>query len=273
MKVLAITSRNDRSEQALYRGLHHAGIDIDVVCSPNAPEITCLSQAGIPVIPLKIRHRLDLLAVPQLRKLIRDNKIDILYMPRNHTLAIGLMSSCGFKTKHVAYRGTIGHISRWDPACWLTYLNSRIDKIACNSDAVLNYLLSMGIPRKRLARIYKGHDIKWYTTQKVSDLQGFGVPPSAIVIGFAGSIRPVKGIDVLIKAAEALTDLPHVHFLVVGEVRDRNITAMVDNSTLGARWHFTGFREDAAALMGACDIFVMPSLSREGFPRAVVEAM
>ena len=37
--------------------------------------------------------------------------------------------------------------------------------------------------------------------------------------------------------------------------------------------HFLGFRPDAARLAGACDVAVMPSIEREGLPKAILESM
>jgi glycosyltransferase involved in cell wall biosynthesis len=35
----------------------------------------------------------------------------------------------------------------------------------------------------------------------------------------------------------------------------------------------TGFRKDARQISGSLDVFVLPSLKREGLPRSVIEAM
>ena len=37
--------------------------------------------------------------------------------------------------------------------------------------------------------------------------------------------------------------------------------------------HLAGYRKDAPQIAAACDIFCLPSLEREGLPRAVIEAM
>ena len=48
---------------------------------------------------------------------------------------------------------------------------------------------------------------------------------------------------------------------------------LIAKSPARERIHRLGFRTHAPQIAGACDVFVMPSLDREGFSRAVIEAM
>jgi glycosyltransferase involved in cell wall biosynthesis len=273
MRVLAVTTFNDRSEVAIFCGLVNKGVELQVICHPSAPECRSLTEAGVPVIKMTMRHRLDLKAVRILRKHLKDNGYDIVYAPRNSTLSVSLLASRGMNIKIIAYRGTIGHLSRLDPASWLTYLHPRVDRIVCVSEAVRKYLLSMRLPPSRLTTIHKGHNVDWYSGDSTPGLAEFGIPENAFVVGFAGNIRPVKGVDVLLRSAHLLPQSSDIHFLLVGEVRQKKIEELARDAGIRDRIHFTGFRKDAPALMEACDLFVMPSLEREGLPRALLEAM
>jgi glycosyltransferase involved in cell wall biosynthesis len=273
MNVLVVNSFSDRSEVGLWRGLVKAGIGIDVICDPAAPEQELLRSAGIGVSTLSIRHRLDLGAASHIRRKLAGKRYDIIHATRNRDLSVSLIASRGMAIKRVAYRGTVGHLSRFDPASWLTYLNSKLHRIICNSDAVRRYMLSMGLPERNLHHIYKGFDLDWYTPASRASLAQFGIPADAVVVGFAGDMRPIKGVEVLIRSTDFLPDAVPIHFLLVGRVRDRKLQSRTAKCRAGNRIHFTGFREDAPGLMGACDIFVMPSLGREGLTKAVVEAM
>jgi glycosyltransferase involved in cell wall biosynthesis len=273
MRVLVVNSFSDRSEVGLWSGLVKAGISIDVICDPTAPEQQVLKDSGIEVSTLAIRHRLDFSAMRIIRQQLNARQYDILHATRNRDLSVSLIASRGMKIKHIAYRGTIGHLSRLDPASWLTYLNPRLDRIICNAEAVRQYMLAMRLRETKLKTIYKGFEADWYKSEDRSALVEFGVPKEAIVVGFAGDIRPIKGVDVLIRAMDRLVDSPQIHLLLVGRVRDKEVESLATRSSARERIHFTGFKENAAGLMGACDIFVMPSLGREGITKAVVEAM
>jgi len=242
-------------------------------CRPDAPERGALAAAGVSLYPLEIRNRFDPAAVRGIRTQIRSAGYDLVYAPRNDALSVSLMASRGLSVPCVGYRGTIGHLSWWDPASRLTYLNPRVARIVCVSDAVRRYLLSLGLPPSRLVTVYKGHDVSWYEGVGAVSPATFGIPEHAFVVGFTGNMRPVKGVDVLIRSAACLPSDSPVHYLLVGSVRDRRLKRMARSPRVHGRVHFAGFRPDAAALVRACRAFAMPSVAREGLPRAVIEAM
>lgn len=273
MRILFAHTRFDRSETEMCRGFVHLGAEVDAVCEPGWKGGAALVEGGVVVTELSIRHRLDLRAARTLRNLLRARRPDIVYAPLNSTLSVSLMATRGLGIKVIGYRGTIGHLSRWDPAAWLTYLHPRLDRIVCVSKAVERYLTNMRIPAERLRTIYKGHRVSWYEYDQSVSLSEFGVPDAAFVVGFTGSIRPVKGVDVLLRSIEHLPADLNAHFLLVGDVRDKRIPKIASGEGIRQRVHFAGFRSDAAAVTGAFDVFVMPSVEREGLPRAVIEAM
>ncbi len=274
MHLLAISATNDRSEIELYRALVSKGHKVDLICSPHWKGETALIHGGVDVIKMPIRHRLDLYASGEIRNIILKRTPDLIYAPGNKELSTALLATRAHKSIPViGYRGTTGHLSRWDPASWLTYFHPRLKRIVSVSEAVRQYLLSKRIPPDTVHTIYKGHRVEWYDFNQAVDVKQFDIPPDAFTIGFTGNIRPVKGVDVLLRGLAALPRELNVHVLLVGEVRDKKITAMAADPAIVDRTHFAGYREDAAMLAGVCDVFVMPSVEREGLPRAVIEAM
>ncbi len=273
MRILIASSYSDRSEAAMYKGLIEAGVDLGLIYNPDIGVPAALNESKLEAWPMKIRHRMDARAVRAFRRLLETNEFDVVYAPWNRSLSVCMLASRGTGLKVIGYRGTMGHLSYWDPASRITYLNPRLSGIVCVSDAVRRYLLSMGLPSHRLAHIYKGHDVSWYEQGPRADLAAFGIPGDAFVVGFVGNMRPVKGVDVLLRSALLLKEEKRVHFLLVGDVHHRKILRLAKDPRIQPRVHLTGFRTDATAIAGACDVFVMPSVEREGLPRAVIEAM
>lgn len=113
------------------------------------------------------------------------------------------------------------------------------------------------------------------------DAEAFAAQPSGvnavpIAAYVARMIRP-KGVDVLIAAAEILAtrDVPLVIELH-GDTDDGNPEA-IPSATIrawadGDRRRYMGFTRDVAAVWRRADIFVLPARSREGMPRALLEA-
>jgi glycosyltransferase involved in cell wall biosynthesis len=101
-----------------------------------------------------------------------------------------------------------------------------------------------------------------------------GIEPETLVIGHVGRLEAAKNHQFLIEiAAQVAKQQPNMCLLLVGEGSLRfQLEAKVRELGLEDRTIFTGGRSDVARLMmGAMDIFVMPSLY-EGLGLALVEA-
>ncbi len=273
MRILAITAQPDLPEAYLLRGLKEAGVELTCVGEADAKRRELIEEVGIPYHELTLQSKVSFSAMRTLRRLIAEVKPDIVHSFAGRGLSNALLATLGKPVMHVAYRGTMGHLSRWDPTSWITFLNSRVRAIICVSDAVRQYLLSIGIPPSRLRTIYKGHDCAWYTQKQKADLSTLGIPLDAFIVGYTANMRPVKGADVLLEALRYLPATSHIHALLIGEVRDPVITALGAEPSVAPRAHFAGFRADAAALVSACHAIVMPSREREGLPKSVIEGM
>jgi len=273
MSLLVVTTTFDKPERALYIGLARSGISLDLICQPDAPGQSELLENGIRISNLKIRHRLDWEAIRFIRNHLRSRMFRIIYAPRNDCLSASLIASLGKDIKIVGYRGTSGHISKGNPGDWLTYLNPRVDKIICVSDSVRHYLLRTGLPPHRLVTIYKGHEVDWYENPKKPDPVSRNIPSSAFIAGFVGNMRPDKGVEVFVHSHRHLHAPDNIGYLLAGEIRYRSLLMMSLHRDLHPNIRFTGFREDAVNLMKVFSVAVMPSIAREGFPKAIIEAM
>ena len=278
MRVCVVTNDLDRPEAHLYAGLHAAGVDVRVLCRPEAEHQDVLRTREVPVAHCRMGSRLDRTAITFLRRDLTNTPCDIVYAPRKRALSNMLRATRRMPVKIVTYRGIPGYLSFLDPSSWLSFLNPRVDRIVCVSEAVRDYFLSLGflrlrVPPEKLVTIPKGHDPSWYTAADRSTLEAFGVPPEAPVVGCVATMVPRKGIDILINAMPHLPETPPVHLLLIGSVRDREVQKAYSRSPVRDRIHFAGYRRDAAALAGALDVFVLPTRGAEGLPRAAIEAM
>ena len=271
-RVLLSGLSNDRVELNLACALRKSGVQLFAIDNPDSSAIEWCQACGIPHMDHEFHNRFDREAIVIYRELLRAQAFDILHCLTNRALATALLA-----TRHmdrpptiIAYRGTMGHLHRWDPASRLSYLSPRVDAIVCVSDAVRRYLKEFDIPDSRLDVIWKGHDPAWYSASPRTALAEFGIPPDAIAVGFVGNIRPVKGADDLLRAFDGIRPGENIHLVLIGEVRDRHIEKQIGRHP---HVHFLGFRPDAAPLVGACDAAVMPSIEREGLPKAMLEAM
>ena len=99
-------------------------------------------------------------------------------------------------------------------------------------------------------------------------------PHPEIVLGTAGRLIPLKGIEYLLRAAAALQgEFPGIQVEIAGTgpCRDR-LERMVIQLALVGKVRFLGWVDDLNSAFRRWDIFVMPSLE-EGFPIAALDAM
>ncbi len=267
----------DFPETHIFALLPGLGFNVTAFHAPDMPEwkVKMLEAGGVECVVLPFRSRLDFRATRLMRRELEKRPCDLIYGTINKPLATALRAVRDRpEIKVVGYRGTMGHISHWDPAAWMTYLNPRLDHIVAISNAVRDFLISqIGIPPEKVTRIYKGHGLEWYENQKLAS----PLPEAkkgAVTILFSGLIRPVKGVEYLLDAMELLPRDLNVRLLLVGAISEkameRRITEMCRTDD---RVVWTGFRDDATAIAGMVDVLAMPTVEREGLSRAVIESM
>jgi glycosyltransferase involved in cell wall biosynthesis len=277
IKALCITEDPDRPTVATFIGMHRVGIDLSIICPQHHYRHAELTKAGLNTIPIEFRGRYDPKAIRLLREELDKGKYDILHILGNRALQNGLIATRGMQIRIVVYRGIVGNVSFFNPVSWMRVLNPRIDRIICVADAVRKYFLQMRpkflrISPKRLVTIHKGHSLDWYTNSPAS-LEDFGVPKGAFVVGCVATYRPRKGIETLVEAMADFPDDWGIHLLLVGHMDSRKLNQKILASAAADRIHRVGYVKDATPLTAACDVFVMPSIKREGLARSVIEAM
>lgn len=271
--ILALTESPDRPEAALLGSLRQHGFRVVACGNPLSDRFLALTERGVECVSLTSRGRIDLIAAWRVRKLIDTFAPACIHAFTGRMVSAAVLALTGKKVPLIAYRGTAGHVSRWDPTSWLGFMNPKVRKILCVSDAVREYLIGEGVSPEKAITIYKGHAPEWYTPSPREALGEFGVGPEELVVVCNANMRPVKGVDTLIEAMMLLPDTVPCRLLLIGEVLDPVVTELLRSDRVHRRCVAAGPRSDAAALVGACNIFVMASKEREGLPKALLEAM
>lgn len=106
-----------------------------------------------------------------------------------------------------------------------------------------------------------------------------GIPPKSHLVGSVGRMVSEKGYPELLRAAEIVTaEFPDTYFILVGGRLDSDHNESIDSdikrakNILGDQLVMPGFRSDISELIGAMDVFCLPS-HREGMPTTIIEAM
>ncbi len=119
-------------------------------------------------------------------------------------------------------------------------------------------------------------DYEYYATPQKSAAfvrAELGIPDQATLLLYAGELCSQKRLRLVLQAMNRITEVENLHFCICGEGRDREF---LENLTrrlhLEKQVHFLGYRTDMPDLLGAADIFCLPS-RHETSCMAALEAM
>ena len=278
IRVLCINGESDPAETGSFIEMHRMGIDITVITWPGTVNHDALVAAGVPVIPYVLKWKISPPCIRFIRAELKRKKYDVLHMLDKRATMNGLMASIGIDIKLVAYRGIIGNLAYWSPQSWLYLLNPRIDRIICVCDAIRRYLLDLGVPGMRLRRdvpvtVRKGHRPELYAGD-AEDLEQYGIPDDTFVVACTVRAVPRKGVPVFIEAIDGLPPGLNIHFLMAGSKMDSPLhQRLVAKNSYAENIHIYGFLKRMPWILKGVDVSVLPSLKREGLPRAMLEAM
>jgi glycosyltransferase involved in cell wall biosynthesis/GT2 family glycosyltransferase len=178
----------------------------------------------------------------------------------------------------IAMRKSQGYWMTGKPHFVQKFMNMLPDIFVANSESTRQWShRTEGITLDRIRVIHNGfveHGIPRDDASRIRARALLGLPGEALVVGIVANLRPVKRIDVFLRAAALVQgEMPGTFFVIVGEgdeLPDLQELAM----TLGLRDKvlFLGGRKDVAMLLPAFDVGILSSDS-ESFSNAVVEYM
>ena len=212
-------------------------------------------------------------ALRQILSIVREGRFDMIHTdgPRN-TLYGGIASA-------LAGIPLVWHIrsSDRDPYDRLLYrLCSKLILVA----GALRERFDFARDDGKFVTIHNGVDLDEFRAGEnpAGVLDRCGCRPGEIVIGCFGRVEPMKGQACLVEAAgKVLARYRDVRLLLCGEFTDESYRerceGIIRRCGIADRVRFLGHRSDVAEVLSAADVAVLPSLSGEAFPRAVIEAM
>lgn len=270
----------------LLPGLRARGIDAHVLYlhppgNPVDAFHAVLRDADVPVSRMPIARSLDPLMVRRLAAALAPLAPDIVHTHLLHADLYGISAAHvlrpgGRRPRVVSSRHNDDDFRR---RASLRALNRRLwrwtDRGIAISDAVRRFCIEVeGARPDQIETIHyglqpPGADIE---TLRRAARAGLGLAPDEVIVGFVGRLIPQKGLTIALAAfASIVRAHPQARLVIVGDGPER---AALERQAqpLGQQVRFLGWRDDAAALMPAFDVFVMPSLW-EGFGLVLLEAM
>jgi glycosyltransferase involved in cell wall biosynthesis len=161
------------------------------------------------------------------------------------------------------------------------------DRFVAVSGAVRDAQASrLGVPAGEIAVVYPGIDLEWAgrlaaaagPDRAAALRRELGLPApgaaGAPVLLTVGRLHPQKGQEHLVPVmARVLRRHPRAVLLIAGEGEERpRLERAIAEAGLGVAVRLLGRRSDVPDLLALSDLFLFPSVDREGLPIAVLEA-
>jgi len=214
--------------------------------------------------------------IGQIRRYIREQGIQVLHTHFYKTDIIGLLATQGTPCKIVSTPH--GWSKHMDFKLWCYEGLDRavfpfLDAVAPLSEELFQPLTRIPGLKQKLHLIINGVDLSEVEEVNAANpvlLQRKRA--GAFIAGYIGQLIPRKGLDTLLRAVAALSDLP-LELYLIGEGGQRpELEQLARALGLEERVHLVGYRDDRLEWLHGFDCFVLPS-RLEGIPRCLMEAM
>jgi glycosyltransferase involved in cell wall biosynthesis len=249
-----------------------------------------VAASGLPVFLVpSLRREVDAVrdaaALCHLARIIGRGRYDLVHCHRSKAGFLGRLAArlCGVRgvvyTPHGnVLEGYFGPAATWLFARLEGLAAPLTDRIVCLTQREIEQYLAEGIGRPgQHTAILNGIDVEAFARgqgDRAEVRREMGVSPDAFLVASVGRLVPVKGHVHLIEALpEVLRRRPDAAVLIVGDgPLRRDLEGRARSLGVADRVRLPGHRGDVARVLGAADLFALPSLN-EGLGLALVEAM
>lgn len=274
MRVLQVCSAHsigggERHVIDLSNCLTRRGHEVFLALTPGSPLVDQLDDVPDErIVALPLRNAVDIASAVRLARFVRSNNIQLInaHLARDYPIAAAAARLA--RIPYVITRHVLFPMSRLH-----RLLLRKTSFVIAPSNAVAENLKRERIfPERKIVTIRYGLDVEAFHS---SDRM-MGLVPR---IGAVGNLDPVKGFDVLIRAASILNKTnPSMRFEIVGDDRApdghnrRELEQLIASLGLEDVVRLSGWSEQVAEKLRAFDIFVSSSRS-ESFGFVIAEAM
>lgn len=273
---------NERSVLILAQALNRAPFEISVAHLRNPGFVAeQLRKVGISVFNLRLERGLSFLARPRVtvlfRRLLHFHRIDVIHAYNFLPNLLGALAAWGTSARLIASRVQMPDRFSKIQHRWANRLVARqATFIHYNTWAGLCHTLECYVPSAKARLIPSPFPVPPDDARERGEQlkNRIGIHPDQLVVGFVGSLRPIKNpamfVEIALKILEHRKD---VMFLLAGDGSERaRLEDRVRCEGQAANFRFLGWVNDTSAVFPALDILVLTSHS-ESPGIVIMEAM
>lgn len=259
----------------LVRELLKKGLEVVFVVQPESPLHQKAEEAGLPVLPVRMKSELDLGAGFRIFRAMRRRVCRVAHFHDAHSVAVGGRAAAwaGVPLRVITRR--VDFPLKRNAFSRRKYLKN-VDAVIAISDGVKKVLLDGGVPASAIEVIASGIDFSVFREVSSRDFlrKEFAFAPDDYLVGIVAALEDHKGHAYLFQATGILKErAPKVRLIVVGTGSLRmELEGQVRNLGVEDIVFFLGFREDVPRILASLDLFVLSS-HLEGLGSSLLDAM
>ena len=208
---------------------------------------------------------------------LRKQGIDIVQTHFRDSNIAGILAGRMAGVKVISTRRNQGYWLNRRELMMQKFLNRWVAVFIANSYSTKNWAAELeDIPEDRIQVVYNGIDLDPYLKLSPETRARYRrileIPESSPAIGIVANLRPVKGIDIFLRAAQLVKEeVPEAKFVIVGDGTEKNnLMRLSEELGLNGSVKFLGKREDVIPILSTLDVGVLSSHS-ESFSNSVLE--
>ena len=257
--------------------IREEGIEVFLACRENSVIKQKALENNIKVFTLPFRGNLDFKTMFALKKIIKQEKIDIVNTHSGKDTWVGGIAAKLAGAKFIRTR----HLSNRINPSRTNFINELADFIITTGESVREDMIKFNrINPQKIISIPTGIDDsvfnpKLYDKDKCKNK--FNIKNEEIVIGIVAVLRKFKRHDIFLQVAKNLIENnknKKLKFIIAGDGPQRkNIEHLIKDLNLEKQVIMLGHIDNVVELLRALDIFVLTSDSKEGVPQSVMQAL
>jgi glycosyltransferase involved in cell wall biosynthesis len=252
---------------------YRASVCVTRKCVTLAAEL----RSDVQLFVLRRRWKLDPIPVISFRRLLDDQRVDLLHVHGRSSLAFTLFVRTLLRFKQpVVFHDHTGSAGEFPVPWWMRIPARRmVCKYVAVAEGIARAAQEAGVSAARIAVISNALDLERLAVPSLTGHSHLSMGSNRILKGlYIGSIQPRKGLDIAIRALARLRTGGEAVLTVAGRVIDasyatlcRRLAGQLD---AGKQVEFLGERGDIMALTRDADFAVVPSRSESG-PLVLIE--
>jgi glycosyltransferase involved in cell wall biosynthesis len=246
-----------------------------LITNPNSRFSRYCKSNNLPLLEIRMRNELDLLAGYKIAQKIGKKENVILQAHSAHALTICIwVKLFRPKIKIISMRRVDFHIKK-NFFSKLKYKTKLVDVHVAISNFIKTIMVEDGVEQSRIKTIYSAIDINKFKNIEKDDSvrRNLGFSADNVLIGTTAALTGHKDIPNFIQAARiAYETNDNLRFVVFGEGKlRRELEVLINKTGLNDVFKLPGFTKDVGKALKSMDIFVMPSKT-EGLGTSILDA-